>query len=912
MKKTKPFPYEERVAVSVNNLLLGSGKKLTPKQRRIVKKYPYGDYDKDLIINRADSNPTNPKEHGIISTIKGWFAPKPQLGAPLVKPEEYAKLTPEQQKKVEVVPTGPAISTVPTTGWVSGVTATGVTAVGAPIYVTAEEEKKKVEEVKKIEEAAKAAADKLRLGVPIVTAYAPTPTVIEAYKPPTAKEIKEAERIKFIAHPFKYIKEKVTTPLEKAQEKLTTIQEKIYYTLKPEERIAKERMEELYSNYEKGITEYNEEIKKFEGDIKEFEKKYIGRELPSEEYNTAVKKQEKLMSKSRELEESEKFWNEFREDIPRLEKKYEVKAKKIPVVRKVLTSFSFGVLTTPLTFAKLPLGLITKPKEVIPGVVRMPYELGKAVVERPLEAIPEMAGATAIFVGVTGAIRTAVTQLTAPKMIKIKPKVSQSFSFSDATRIGTTPEGISTWKVTGKIITKLKNPQTGKTIGKINTRTISDTIISPTKSGAIKSFSKSWAMSLKTGDISVITGQPLKIKMKVGLTKAKGELTLSPTEVEKLYEGYGRIGIREVGRAEVIIAPKKAVAKITFKPGKEFEALTNVWAKEIGVGRGIKAVVTPKKAVAITGREYRYMYKSLTDIYGKKGAEAIIKAREFGVTEAFVPEEMFIRFEPPKPLITIKARLPPKPKIKPPVEPVITAKPVITTKQLQQIIGMPEQAVAKVSAETITKSIGKILVGEVKPIAIAVPKVAPKVSPAVRAVQLISPAAVTAVLPRLREREINLSALNTILGMGEITRLREEQLTVSMLGVAQIQPQIQQQRQIQMAMQTIIAPIPAPIPAPTIHVPKVPPVPIPIIPLYVKIPKKEKERRRKAEKEYAKQQRAYQASVVAVTLGLRVPKKYKLPKVFTGLELRPMILEEEKVKRKRNNNYLKQINKIFT
>jgi len=678
--------------------------------------------------------------------------------------------------------------------------------------------------------------------------------------------------------------EPVKTALEKAQEKVMAAYQKVYYFYKPEEKIAEERIREVHDNYETGVKKFNEESKALEGDISKFEGKYIGRELPEKEYNIAVKEQGRLKEVVRKLEESEKFWTDFREKATEFETRERIKAKAFSPVRKVLTSFSLGVITAPLAITGMAITAITKPTELIKGVF---IETPRAIIERPLEVIPEIIGGAVVFTGVVGIMRSAISKVAA---MKVTPKVTQSFSVTESIRVGRTPEGLGLWGTKGNVITKLVNPRTGKTISVLRTETVSSTITAPSKAGSIKAFTESWAATVRAGDVGIILGKVPRIKL--NLAKSKGTMTLSPTEVERLWRGFGEYGIREIGKAEILLKPKPAL-KIKLKPGREFEALSDVWMREMGVAPKIIAKITPKKIVAIKGAEYRYMVRALTDIYGKEGAEAIIRAKELGVAKAFIPRKYYIGIRKlPKPSI-IKAKLPPE----------LITKPVEMGQRLQQLIGgIPEKAVAKAQAAQISKITARAMLGEVKPI-----KVVTTAPPALKLAPAVVAALGVSTTTKLREREIEKyrQKVSQLTKLEQIAKQRErltaaqitaqiEALTERQIAaqkVAQVQAQKYAQRQIQ-ALQYVIPTVAIPIP----YVPPVIPISPPPVILFPFKPTPEGIRaRKKREAQLKKQYKAYTASVGEALLG-RKPRKLtrkqreKIIKArYTGIELRPRI-----------------------
>jgi len=144
---------------------------------------------------------------------------------------------------------------------------------------------------------------------------------------------------------------------------------------------------------------------------------------------------------------------------------------------------------------------------------------------------------------------------------------------------------------------------------------------------------------------------------------------------------------------------------------------------------------------------------------------------------------------------------------------------------------------------------------------------------------------------RLKGKELQRAIQKTIIATKLATKLRQP------LIPTQIQPQVQIPEQI--ILPRIFRP-------PRVTLPKFKPpkIILPFIPLTRK-EKPAKVRVTSYEKRLREQLRAYQVSVGAVQLGIEVPKKkkkYKLPEIFTGAELRPVA----------NKNYAKQLNKILT
>ena len=77
LKKQVKKDYSGAFAESVGNILLGSGRrtKLTARERNLIKRNPYGDFDKDQVKNFVDCYPYSKSKQGLFQTIASWFQP---------------------------------------------------------------------------------------------------------------------------------------------------------------------------------------------------------------------------------------------------------------------------------------------------------------------------------------------------------------------------------------------------------------------------------------------------------------------------------------------------------------------------------------------------------------------------------------------------------------------------------------------------------------------------------------------------------------------------------------------------------------------------------------------------------------------------------------------------------------------
>lgn len=612
--------------------------------------------------------------------------------------------------------------------------------------------------------------------------------------------------------------------------------------------------------------------------------------------------------------------NAGRITIEEANKKLEIKVEKIVGIEKShaerkynafakprIAKFETGVKDTAkarakdyqLEYAKFYLGATFVSGIIYGGIASVPY-LGVAVIGTSLiraaekrKEIGEFAREhpTAFYLtagaGLAGAL-TGAGIVTAGKYLfskGIKPDISHSISKSKATQIGKDIHGNTKWNVETTIKTSVKNPKTGKVVG-ADTQVYGRTIVAPTKAGALKIYSRDLAHTISEQYIRAYGFKPT-IKLKITHTKVTGKLTLSPTQVEKVFRGRGEFIVRRVGITKVKVTPKGLAAKLRYKPTKQYEALADIWSKQVGTGRRLEAIIIPKKKIIIVrGKEYAYNYKILVDLYGKKGAAAIMRGKELGSIRAFVPEELFVALgkKAKFPKIKLVAKIPRAEAVKKIVD--VYGKP-IQTQQIQKAFQvMPPKAAAELAGQTTAKILASQIAAKVKPI-----KVLPKLTTA----QLLAPVGIITQRQRqilkqqerLRQKEIQkgltlqASALGVI--QKEITAPKVKLDVAQILGTGQ---------KYRMKVPQITAPKVTPIVitppvVPPITIPKVPP---PIVPTLLKETPEEKRKRKKREAKLRQQQRAYQASVGAKLLVIEAPKAYlKKMKKLTGLELRPVI-----------------------
>jgi len=172
-------------SASFQNAMFGSGKK-SKREKKLIRKNPYGDFDRDGIVNFLDCKPYNKNRHissqQVFNKVSSWFAPpKPAAPAPTSTPSQGVSVG-----GITWGPTGTVTAPAPFTGTptvisypsgggggTSGGGGAGVTVTTTPtlketVAETKIDEKKLIKEVEKEKE-----LKKLELGSGVVSAYQP-------------------------------------------------------------------------------------------------------------------------------------------------------------------------------------------------------------------------------------------------------------------------------------------------------------------------------------------------------------------------------------------------------------------------------------------------------------------------------------------------------------------------------------------------------------------------------------------------------------------------------------------------------------------------------------------------------------------------------------------------------------------
>lgn len=221
----------------------------------------------------------------------------------------------------------------------------------------------------------------------------------------------------------------------------------------------------------------------------------------------------------------------------------------------ILETFQFGK-----EFIEKP---VETTKQIPSGVFRAIQEvpdLGRLIREEP-----GVVGA-GIIVGVVGlkgisnvfrsTIRASTKAVQTTAKTKIPNKVVQSVDVSDALLIRTLPDGSKVFDVQGKVITKVVNVKTGKTIQNIATDVVSRIQTSPTKNGAIRAFVDATSQSIRDTARRTSQVEP-KVTISGTLQRTRGVVEFIPKEEGAGFIGVGGFESVEVGRITGRLTPKE-------------------------------------------------------------------------------------------------------------------------------------------------------------------------------------------------------------------------------------------------------------------------------------------------------------------------------------------------------------------
>jgi len=478
-------------------------------------------------------------------------------------------------------------------------------------------------------------SDVIHLGgsKPTTTTTTPTTDVIRLGTPtPTPKKNIFQKVTSSVGSFIQSGKQQALGSLERAETKIIQV-------LDPSKAKRDAEIKKVESQASKEVKAFNKESELVGQQIKNFNTKYQG-ELSAEDYTRATKELEAIETNLKNLKAKEERFGLGSTTYlggARTPFEKELEAKRNAIIKKEKAntgSFSIKGIQQNISgigtgIALAPIGILRaelQPKKTLEtakalsplGIITPKgratlRETGKGVAKEfaqdPFRATGEIAG-TFLVQEIAGAgLSKALTKVkTIKKTTTIKPKVSQSFSIDEAIKIAP-----NQYKVTGKVITKVKDSK-GKLLETIKSQTYTDVTTAKTEAGAIKSFSKTTADSLRRGGLQHSQTEP-KLTLKLSKTKGSGEMTFTPVD-ENLAIGSGEFGIKEVGtvKYKAQLQPKN-IFRIDQKTSKlkaprQSEAISQVAIKRLGKTDAVKS----KKGVDVFGTRTFYKTKSITDV----------------------------------------------------------------------------------------------------------------------------------------------------------------------------------------------------------------------------------------------------------------------------------------------------------
>lgn len=689
------------------------------------------------------------------------------------------------------------------------------------------------------------------------------------------------------------------TFIERQREKIESAEKKIVRTLDPEQARKEKELEDLEKEFNKDVNRFNRKVDNLSTDVKDFNKKYGDRELELEEFNKARLEEQKLRKRQEQIEaEAERFGGEkifiggaktpFQKEVDigrkKVLKKYEASKKKFNLkgVRQNIAGAITGIATLPTTVLKAELQPLKTAKSPFKPFTKKgreslrvsQKELERTAKEDPFRLTGQVAGTLiATEVASAGLLKALRKTKVVTTKTRIKPKVAQSFNVEKVVKVGE-----NQYKAKGKLITTLKDPKTNKVLERIKTQTFTDTVVATTERGAVKTFSETFAQSLRRGGLRHSKKEP-KVTLNIKETKAQGEITFIPDDdaVEGVVKGAGEGVIAEVGEKKFGLGIKGNVGEFFFKQVKRRKpkkqpTISNVIIKNLGEP---KPAEIRKGAIIVRGKKQKGVAKSLTDI--GEGDE-LIRAKDISFVNSFTPEKVAFDVGDFVVKPTIQSK-------------ILKSSQEVDSGGLKQVLkkGISKRDLSKVIARTQAKQVGAQFG---KPRTITTTKTLTTQAQATKTSQAFKSALIT---QQVQKQKVNTKAKG-FLG----TRIKTKPLTKTDFSFKNLfalktaitqKPKVKQatrQRQEQISRLKLIAKGGRPTP-PTIARGRTPP------PFkfggFGFIPQKKKPfsdfTRRKQKPLSAKQfRKQYQASVGAVLLGVRGKKK---PKKLTGLELRPLL-----------------------
>ena len=302
-----------------------------------------------------------------------------------------------------------------------------------------------------------------------------------------------------------------------------------------------------------------------------------------------------------------------------LERRTEQSNQKIErlVARREETPFAFfgSALSTaaaaPIDLTSSTIGFLTQPKKEFKEIKKGISDLPSAFATQPLTTFGALAGGavadTIIFTGLTRALaRTKIITKTGTRRVR----VSQSYSVSDVRFVGTDIVGSKQFSVKTKVVTKVVDAKSGKTVDFIGTDVDTLVVTAQSETGAIRSAAQSISASLRRGGQRVFLSEP-KITQKFSVNKAEGQAFFKVVD-GKRFVGELESTVTDFGEFRIKATREGATGKIReFKAKPQSTALTNI--NSILLGK--RSAVRSKGIVSVLGKEDIVLSKTLTSLF---------------------------------------------------------------------------------------------------------------------------------------------------------------------------------------------------------------------------------------------------------------------------------------------------------
>lgn len=397
---------------------------------------------------------------------------------------------------------------------------------------------------------------------------------------------------------------------EVAQEKIGGLTEDIRSFLTPTPTRAEEKLLRISKNLEVESKKLEKDIKQFNKKVSNFNKRFGNRQLLQSEVAEAQKQRKSLEMQARNLDTRIRLIENKRLRVESFGKATRKAREFTPGRLQIAALQAFA--TAPLDLASTTIGLLTKPsqtlKETGEGILALP----EAFVTRPFTTTGTIVGSLA---GQSLIINSVASSLSKAKTItsvsKVPTKASQSYQISNALQIGTDEvTGLRVFRVKAVIRTSVVNAKTNKLLRNIETKTESIVITAKNPQDAIKTASKTVALSIREGSQRVFVGEP-RITQKFTVNTASGKATFQPIKEPTKFAGTLTGKATDFGVLRIRATPKELTGKVTkFKAKPEADVLSNINALLLGE----RGVSVRQGRVSITGRESFAVSKILTDI----------------------------------------------------------------------------------------------------------------------------------------------------------------------------------------------------------------------------------------------------------------------------------------------------------